>query len=47
MVVEDAPDHNEPTLSSSFRLTEDTKAVEVDPNDPTKTVRIGTQLMTK
>ncbi|XP_025815581.1 uncharacterized protein LOC112892662 [Panicum hallii] len=45
--VEDAHDHNEPTLSSALRLTEDTKAIGVDPNDPTKTVRIGTQLPTK
>jgi hypothetical protein len=30
-VVEGVPDHNEPTLSSAFRPTEDTKAVEVDP----------------
>jgi hypothetical protein len=42
MVVEDAPDHNEPTSSSAFRSTEDTEAIEVDPNDPIKSVRIRT-----
>jgi hypothetical protein len=46
-VVEDAPDRNKPTLSSAFRQTEDTMAVKVDPNDPTKTLRIRTQLPTK
>jgi hypothetical protein len=46
-MVEDAPDRNEPTSSSAFRQTEDTMAVEVDPNDPTKNLRIGTQLPTK
>jgi hypothetical protein len=45
-VVEDAPDRNEPASSSAFRLTE-TKAIEVDPNDPTKTVRMGTKLPSK
>jgi hypothetical protein len=40
--VEGATDHNEPTSSSTFRPTEDTKAVEVDPNDLTKPVQIGT-----
>jgi hypothetical protein len=47
MVVEDALERNEPIASSAFRPTEDTKMVEVDPNDPTKTMRIGTQLPTK
>jgi hypothetical protein len=46
-VVEGVPDHNEPTLSSAFRPTEDTKAIEVNPNNLTKTVRIVTQLPAK
>jgi hypothetical protein len=46
-VVQDAPDRNEPTSSNAFHPIENTKATEFDPNDPTKTVRIGTQLMTK
>jgi len=41
------PDCNEPTSSSAFHLTEKTKALEFDPNDPTKTVRVGTKLPTK
>jgi plasmid stability protein len=40
-------DHNERTPSSAFRPTEDIKEIEVDPNDPTKIVRIRTQLPTK
>jgi hypothetical protein len=47
MVVEGIPDRNESTPSSIFCPSEDTKAIEVDPNDPTKTVRMGTQLPTK
>jgi hypothetical protein len=47
MVVEGTPDRNEPTSFNAFLPTEDTKAVEVDPNDLTKTVRIETQLLTK
>jgi hypothetical protein len=46
-VVEGIADHNELTLSSAFCPIEDTKAVEVDPSDPTKTVQIETQLPTK
>jgi hypothetical protein len=46
-VAEGAPNSNEPTSSSAFRLTEDTKEINVDPNDPTKTVRIKAQLLTK
>jgi hypothetical protein len=38
MVEEGAPDCNEPSPSSAFRPTEDTKAIGVDPNDPFKTV---------
>jgi hypothetical protein len=46
-VAECAPDSNEPTSSSAFHPTEDIKAIGVDPNDPTKTVRIGAQLPAK
>jgi hypothetical protein len=46
-VVEGVSDRNKPTPSSAFRPTEDTKAIKVDPNDLTKTVRIGTHLPTK
>ena len=41
------PDCNKPTSSMAFRPLEETKAVGVDPTDPTKTVRIGTQLPAK
>ena len=41
------PDCNEPTSSSAFHPTEETKAVGIDPVDPTKTVRIGTKLLAK
>ncbi|XP_066373797.1 uncharacterized protein [Miscanthus floridulus] len=41
------PDYNKPTSSMTFRLLEETKAVGLDPTDPTKTVRIGTQLPAK
>ena len=41
------PDCNKPTSSMAFRPLEKTKAVGIDPTDPTKTVRIGTQLPTK
>ena len=37
------PDCNKPTSSTAFRLLEETKAVGVDPTDPAKMVRIGTQ----
>ena len=40
-------DCNKPTSSTAFRPLEETKAVGVDPTDPAKTVRIGTQLPTK
>ena len=36
------PDYNKPTSLMAFRLLEETKAVGIDPTDPTKTVRIGT-----
>jgi len=41
------PDCNKPTSSTAFRPLEETKAVGVDPTDPVKMVRIGTQLPTK
>jgi len=41
------PDCNEPTSSSAFHPTEETKAMGINPADPTKTVRIGTQLSAK
>ncbi|XP_066324561.1 uncharacterized protein [Miscanthus floridulus] len=41
------PDCNKPTSSMPFHPLEETKAVGIDPTDPTKTVRIGTQLPTK
>ena len=37
-------DCNKPTSSMAFRPLEETKAVGVDPTDPTKMVRIRTQL---
>ena len=41
------PDYNKPNSSTSFRPLEETKAVGIDPTDPTKMVRIGTQLPAK
>ena len=41
------PDYNKPTSSTAFHPLEETKAVGIDPTDPTKTVRIGTQLPAK
>ena len=40
-------DCNKPTSSMAFRLLKETKVVGIDPIDPTKTVRIGTQLLAK
>ena len=40
-------DYNKSTSSAAFRPSEETKAVGIDPTDPTKTVRIGTQLPAK
>ena len=40
-------DYNKPTSSTAFRPLEETKAVGIDPTDPTKMVRIGTQLLAK
>ena len=41
------PDCNKLTSSTAFRPLKETKAVGVDPTDPAKTVRIGTQLPAK
>ncbi|XP_034594515.1 uncharacterized protein [Setaria viridis] len=41
------PDYNEPIAASAFSPTEETRAVEIDPSDPTKTVRVGTKLTAK
>ena len=41
------PDCNKPTSSTTFHPLEETKAMGIDPTNPTKTVRIGTQLPTK
>ena len=41
------PDCNKPTSSMAFRPLEETKAMGVDPTDPAKTGRIGTQLLAK
>ncbi|XP_066361036.1 uncharacterized protein [Miscanthus floridulus] len=40
-------DCNQPTSSSAFRPLEETNMVGIDPTNPTKTVRIGTQLPAK
>ena len=40
-------DCNKPTSSMAFCPLEETKAVGIDPTDPTKMVRIGTQLLAK
>ncbi|XP_066314022.1 uncharacterized protein [Miscanthus floridulus] len=40
-------DCNKPTSSTVFCPLEETKAVGIDPTNPTKTVRIGTQLSAK
>ncbi|XP_066384807.1 uncharacterized protein [Miscanthus floridulus] len=42
-----ALDCNQPTSSSAFHPLKETKTVGIDPTDPTKTVRIGTQLLAK
>ncbi|XP_066354388.1 uncharacterized protein [Miscanthus floridulus] len=40
-------DCNEPTSLSAFHPTKETKAVEIDPTDPIKTLRIRTKLLAK
>ncbi|XP_066318006.1 uncharacterized protein [Miscanthus floridulus] len=42
-----APDYNQPTSSLAFRPFEETKTVGINLTNPTKTVRIGTQLSAK
>ena len=41
------PDCNKPTSSTVFRPLKETKMVGVDPTDPAKIVRVGTQLPAK
>ena len=41
------PDCNKSTSSTAFRPLEETKAVGIDPTDPTKTVLIGAKLLGK
>ena len=41
------PDCNKPTSSMAFHPLKETKVVGIDPTDPIKTMRIGTQLPTK
>ena len=41
------PDCNKPTSSMAFHPLKETKAVGIDPTNPTKTVWIGTQLLSK
>ena len=41
------PDYSKPTSLAAFHPLEETKAVGIDPTNPTKTVRIGTQLSAK
>jgi len=40
-------DCNKPTSSMAFYPLDETKAVGINPTDPTKMVRIGTQLLAK
>ena len=40
-------DYNKPTSLAAFRPLEETKAVGIDPTDPTKTMQIGTKLPAK
>ena len=41
------PDCNKPTSSTAFHPLEETKAVGINPTDPTKMVRIGAKLLAK
>ncbi|XP_066341361.1 uncharacterized protein [Miscanthus floridulus] len=41
------PDYNKPTSSTAFRPLEETKAVGIDPTNPTKMVQIRTPLLDK
>ena len=47
LVTPAVPDRNGQTSSSTFHPTKETKAVEIDPSNPTKMVRIGTKLLAK
>ena len=47
LVTPAVPDCNGQTSSSTFHPTEETKAGEIDPTNPTKTVWIGTKLPAK
>ncbi|XP_066373902.1 uncharacterized protein [Miscanthus floridulus] len=40
-------DYNKPTSSTAFHPLKETKVVGIDPTDPIKTMRTGTQLPTK
>ncbi|XP_066324336.1 uncharacterized protein [Miscanthus floridulus] len=40
-------DCNKPTFSTAFHPLKETKAIGIDPTNPTKMVRIGTQLPAK
>ncbi|XP_066347644.1 uncharacterized protein [Miscanthus floridulus] len=42
-----ASDCNQPTSSLAFHPLEETMVVEIDPTNPTKTVRVRTQLVAK
>ncbi|XP_066373521.1 uncharacterized protein [Miscanthus floridulus] len=46
-LVSAAPDCNQPTSSLAFHPLEETKVVEIDPTNPTKTVQVRTQLPAK
>ena len=43
-VVEDAPLAKKASASTSFQSARDTKAAQIDPEDPSKTTQIGTAL---
>ena len=47
MVTQAVLGYNGPTSSSAFHSTEETKVVEIDPTNLTKTVRIRTKLLAK
>ncbi|XP_039821012.1 uncharacterized protein LOC120683062 [Panicum virgatum] len=46
-VAECRPDPGKPSPSSTFIPTEETKAIAIDPSDPTKTIWISAQLTPK
>jgi hypothetical protein len=39
--VETTPDSHKPSIAGSLKPTEDSKTVQIDPQDPSKAVRIG------